>query len=498
MKRRAPFIAIVAVAYLLILGCNGDSEPGNGGLAATVPGTTAIPSPEASPVSTPRPSSALPPKSGVSIFDTRTGFRADIPVTDPYAYIDLQGTPWVVVVEKGTRRYYDLQGEEIPPPVINAHVFECSVVDGSAVILGRTYLGVPTCGIVSMDISATWMLFQVPGADVPIGGGRTASTWDQWVLNRHTDEHRLLQTGLRHCGGCDGRFGPGWSPDGRFVYFAETYDKGRIFLSDMETNKTRLISEGETITSAQPQWAGSSSLIYRGPGDTVIFEDLGAGSKRALSALQWPACFVADRYVYSAAGGQQVQVYSIAEQRIVATLIGTLDTNGNGYPISCPNPPPIAITEAGDDDEVVSVVSGGSSCAGIAVYRVADQVACVDLPLLVNETKENLRDDARSALSMQGDQVAIARLTDLAPPRPCTVSPCNQATIEALSQSGRSTGVDPFRRLHTYEVLVVDTKTGVQKTLATGLQSTSPPQLTWDSSSTYLLVRWPFETFSGP
>lgn len=170
-----------------------------------------------------------------------------------------------------------------------------------------------------------------------------------------------------------------------------------------------------------------------------------------------------------------------------------LETNGNGYPVSCPSQMPVQR----QDDTFVTVLAGATDCPGVAIYRATARVACVDLPVTIPGPKENLRKDARTVLSSNGTAVAIARLTESGGPVPCTPGqpPCNAATVEALN---RARPGNPFAPEHTYEVLIVDATSGTTRTLATGLKSPTPPALTFNAAGSHLLVRWPFETFSGP
>ena len=176
-----------------------------------------------------------------------------IPVTQPQANVEFGLADSVNLYEGGNQKSLDFDGKQIPLPVVNAHTFRCDVVDDIAVILGTPFrasaLLRPAIHRHRRHVNA----LQRPGPEVAVGAAKLP-TWDQWALNRHTDERRLLQAGLVHCGGCDGRFGAEWSPSGRFVYYAEYAQAGRTFLSDLETGTTRVISEGSTLVSAKPSW----------------------------------------------------------------------------------------------------------------------------------------------------------------------------------------------------------------------------------------------------
>ena len=50
-----------------------------------------------------------------------------------------------------------------------------------------------------------------------------------------TGEKRIVPPGLVACGGCDGRYGPRWSPDSGYVAYAETGGDQRRFLTDAQS-----------------------------------------------------------------------------------------------------------------------------------------------------------------------------------------------------------------------------------------------------------------------
>ncbi|MGE0685152.1 MAG: TolB family protein [Dehalococcoidia bacterium] len=408
MNRRVVLIASICALTVLLVACRSDIDEPEGTSPTAEAELTATSHRVVVATATPAP---LAP-AGIALFDVRSGSRSMIPATQPQASAEFGPGDLITVFDAPALKTYDFGGREVTPPVVNAHTFTCEVINGSAVVIGLTYPGVPSCGPgVSPDISGTWMLYSVPAADVSMDG-RTFSTWDQWVLNRHTDERRLLQSGLVHCGGCDGRFGPLWSHDGRFVVFSELVQQGRIFLSDLEGGTTRLLSRGSTESSVRPSWTPDNRLVHRASSGEAVLEDAVSGSRMTLTALRWPACLDSSGsyIVGTSAGGSNVSVYSVVEQRVVATLAGTFETNGNGYPMPCPEPPPVQR----QNDTFVTVLAGATDCPGVAIYRESARVACIDLPIAGAGVKENLRQDARTVLSSNGKAVAIARLTELA------------------------------------------------------------------------------------
>ena len=57
----------------------------------------------------------------------------------------------------------------------------------------------------------------LPGS-VEVGtSGYRVPQHDKWVVNVQSGATTRLQAGLVHCGGCDARYGPRWSPSSRLV-----------------------------------------------------------------------------------------------------------------------------------------------------------------------------------------------------------------------------------------------------------------------------------------
>jgi hypothetical protein len=297
-----------------------------------------------------------------------------------------------------------------------------------------------------------------------------------------------LQEGLVHCGGCDGRFGPGWSESGRFVYFSELIQDGRTFLHGFATAETRLLFEGSTEISAKPEWSPSEDLLlYGGADGRAILEDPAAGQIEDLPGMRWPARFDdSGRYVYGPSGEDEVVVFDLEAASVAATLGGTAWLNRTFVRDQ---------RVRAVDDTFVALLEWGGACEGASVYRGADRFACVEVTV-PNPDGPNSRDERlRTALSADGKWAAVARLVEAGEAPPCRENPCGQATIEALYGDPN---YNPSWRISRYEVLLVDTKSADTTILSDQTFSPSPPQLLWNADGTHLLVTWPYETSFGP
>ncbi|MGH2450735.1 MAG: hypothetical protein ACRDGE_05605 [Candidatus Limnocylindria bacterium] len=232
------------------------------------------------------------------------------------------------------------------------------------------------CGPISPD--GRWMTYEVPLGEDSLAG------WDQWAVDLETKERRLLQEGLRHCGGCDSRFGPTWSASGRYLYFSDLVSDGRIFLSDLQEGTTREIVSGSADSRYEPEWSPVSDvLLYPGSDLRTVLEDLQAGSAIVLEGLPWPAAFdPTGGYVYSPAWGDlppsaggSTAIYHIGTGRIVASLPGQprLLRGPIGGPMRSYTTPAVVGVEGG----FVAALEGASGCGGTAIYSEAAITTCV-------------------------------------------------------------------------------------------------------------------------
>src|SRR5690606_16470728 len=115
----------------------------------------------------------------------------------------------------------------------------------------------------------------------------------------------LLTDQLRHCGGCDARAGPAWSPSGWYVIVAETgggEDGAVVYLADTELGEATVLARGSNVNEAgrQPQWSPvEDALIAPGEdGSTQLMRP--AEGTTARIDVPWPARFdETGTYVYS-------------------------------------------------------------------------------------------------------------------------------------------------------------------------------------------------------
>lgn len=293
--KRLMLLTVLAVA---LVGCNGDQEPTTTPTGATNSAATGSP---ASPSATPTPAGVLVVPSRVWLADAAAGSaRMLYESTDQMAsHARFDGAAVEVWAGQSMPRF-NLDGSTAAAPTGS----RCSSPAGVVTIDGRTYPGVAACGSFSPD--GRWMLFERDAGEVQAPGGYTVPSWDQWVLEVSTGETTELQQGLLHCGGCDGLYGPRWSPTGRYVAYPEYGGELRRFLSEVATGETRQIGTGVGVSLA-PAWHPTEDrIIYSQANEAsgpAVYEDLGRGSKQQ-APLPWPVGFDASgQYLYSPAWG---------------------------------------------------------------------------------------------------------------------------------------------------------------------------------------------------
>jgi hypothetical protein len=285
-----------------------------------------------------------------------------------------------------------------------------------------------------------------PSASLP--NGFSVPVWDQWVVELATGRSRLLQAGLVHCGGCDGRFGEEWSKSGRLLFFAESRSGGSTFVSDMQTGVTRKLFSGSTEISVKPDWSPAADmLVYRSDDGVSVVEDFTSGTRTELPELGWPVRFdPSGIYLYSPAWDDdrkgavgETKVYDVQARRVIATLPGRPRPEGMWLPLE-----PVKAA----DGTFIVILERAADCDGVAVYRDQKRVACIV-------------GGQGGSFSPDGKRAVVARA--VVPP--------------ALGQSGQ------------YEIVLVDTAGGQTRTLysVAGL-----PELIWNNASSHLLVLSPF------
>jgi hypothetical protein len=353
-------------------------------------------------------------------------------------------------------RLFDLDGTERDD---EATAGLCVGVVGGAEVDGRRYEDAG-CGPISPD--GRWMTYQVAAGDVEINGDYTVPTWDQWVVELETDGRRLLRGGLRHCGGCDFRFGPEWSPSGRYLVVPELLDGGFVYLSDVRSGATRNISDvpRPTMLDQRPTWSPVDDRLLRPAGDgSTILEDLEAGTRTTLANLPWPAAWDGTgTLVYSPAWGTATNDETATTVVVAATtgeVIATLD--------GAPSPsrlwgvggaPIVPVGEGG----LLAAMAVSPDCSGTIVHGPG------------TEDRACLEGAVGAQPSPDGRSVAFARRTGTA---------------------GAIEGPGLFPGLAIYEIAVYDVATGETTVVADGAIAGQFPDIVWNDAGTHILIRWP-------
>jgi hypothetical protein len=303
------------------------------------------------------------------------------------------------------------------------------------------------------------MLYAIDAEPVAVTDDYEVPAWDQWLINLETGDRTLLRERMRHCGGCDGRFGPEWSADSQFVFFSELYAPGDVLLTNTSTLETRAIgsAEGATDITQKPVWSASGSrLLHPGPAGSAILEDLATAETLDLGDLPWPAAFdPTDRYVYSPAARfnpadpTEVTIVDLSTLEVVAMLPGLIDSlliwGAGGPPV------------VGVDRGLVAALRKTPNCRGTVVYRAG-------------EASEICVEGGYGAIfSPDASRVAIAVQREL-------------VSLTYLDFGGPAWRTD---------IVIVDLATGDLRTVAEAAYSNHPPDMTWNDAGTHILIRWP-------
>jgi hypothetical protein len=236
------------------------------------------------------------------------------------------------------------------------------------------------CGSLSPD--RRWFTYAVDAGEYTHPSGYTVPVWDQWVANLETGDNRLMQEGLIHCGGCDGRYGPRWSPSSRFVVFSEFGGDGRRWLSDVVPGVTIEIGAGFEITQA-PAWAPTGDLLlYSTPAGGTVLRDPVNDTIRAFP-IDWPAAFdVTGTFAYSPAWLYHIgpekdpdapkpstTIVDVTSGEVVERLSGAAP-----YTFLWTGDMAVAHTGAG----LLAVLQGASGCDGTAIYLDGELSRCIE------------------------------------------------------------------------------------------------------------------------
>lgn len=471
MSMPHPRLVIVVVA-LALLAAACDRSEGPAATSSPTASVTASPSPTAAGVestattsptpqaSAPPPSESIEVASTVQLIDVGTGTARTLyqGVAQRAGSAAFEDDEVVVFAGEQSLRFR-LDGS----PVIGSPRPErsCREANGTAEVGGRSYAGV-RCGSISPDGRS--MAYMVQTGEVAVGAsGYRVPQHDMWAVNLDTGATTRLQAGLVHCGGCDARYGPRWSPSSRYVAYAEFGGSGRRFLSDLSTGTTRQIAAGNEVSDA-PEWSPRGDLIAYSTaahGTGARLEELAAGASRELT-VAWPVRFDAGgSYLYSPAwaavpkSGTPAVTTTITEVTTGKTL-GTL-----------PGAPPAdflwtgatAVTRSAGSNGYLAVLQQAPSCAGTAIYAEgASEPRCIAGGAQGQSTPDGLR-------------VAIAR--DVG-----QVGPVHGPGFSAQS-------------LPRYDIDVVNLVGGGGRTVVASAASFAPPLMLWNAAGTHLLVLWP-------
>lgn len=317
-RRRLLLLAAVAAGPLLLGACTADDDDPTAEATSTLSPAS---SPSATPTTEPPPTETPPWREqelGLWLIDLNAGEVLSLwedpgdtayPITRGFSrdgdgvWVWDRGSSWV---------RYDLEGEEMerttafPPDSPHGHT--CEQPDRA--LVRSVVNGVEhevNCGIFSPD--GRFMLYEV-NVDSP---GDPMGRYEAWTLNVESGERTLVSDQLRHCGGCDGRVGPAWSPSGRYALVGETYGgpDSTMYLHDTETRDTRAVATGSYVSGlgSNIRWSPTADA-YIAPSDRGSFiERLPSGERVALADLSWPARFDDTGELAYSPGGQ----YTLSE-----------------------------------------------------------------------------------------------------------------------------------------------------------------------------------------
>lgn len=457
-------LAVAVCALSLATACSsGDDD------AATTPTTTPGPTESATATISPTtaPGATLP--AGVTSVPSRallveasSGKVTELFKSETEMAWDARFDGDVVEVFAGSsRQRFNLDGSAAGPG--SAPINRCSASGTGVAIDGRGYADVASCGEFSPD--GRWMMFRKDAGTFTHPSGYVGPVWDQWVLEVASGTTKELQKGLLHCGGCDARYGPRWSPTSRYVAYAELGGEFRRFLSDVATGATRQIAFGSEVTTA-PAWHPTrDELVYSVtalPSGPAVLEDVAGGTTRDLP-IAWPVAFDASgEYLYSPAWGYDPKAAShtttiLASSSLdkVAELSGAppawLAWRGNGQAVSFAAGGPVA------------ALQGAAGCDGTAIYSSPSRQHCIP-------------DGRMGAINAPGSFAAVARYLGM-------TGHVKGPGFEALEMA-------------RYSIELVDVASGATRTIVPEVVSWDyqAPVIRWNDDGTHLVVLAPSAT----
>lgn len=452
MMRRLFRLCILATVALAV-GCDSD-----GGSEASVTPSPSVPATVAAstalPTASPTTVAQTTPPNEVASPPPRTVWLIDIAAEAVHTlFEDVDQVPWGVEfvgpesvrvgMPSGEWETFGADGQPAPDPLDH----DCR----------ESSTGVTVDGVHYPELSSCWSLSPTGGHALYSANIGSDQSWDQWVVDLETGERTLLQEHLRHCGGCDGRFGPVWSPAGRYVLIPELVGDGWLYLSDVESGATRIVGQGTDITY-RPSWSPDDDdlfLVHTEDDETALI-DAATGEVTALP-LAWPASFDSSgRFVYSPSGDaledalQETTVFDL-QAGSLTHLPGVTDW----YYLRWGTPVVAGSTEG------FTAVLEADGCNGSVIYATGHDVRCVE-------------DASGGAPSPDGGRVALARLI-----------PGGGVTYRGIA-------------FPQYELILFDVATGEVEVIAEGAYSGEdhpnlriPPRMEWNGSGALLLVVWP-------
>ena len=463
MTRLVPLLGSVAVLFLAACTSNGEPSPTATPTTEATAAPTLTPTPGTQPGRPPPTTEATPPPAAalttlaatVWLIDLESEVVTTIVEDDddrPFAAEfsesgDILVRYWIdrAPVDRIYAPSGALLDETEPEP-------RCTEADIGAQIDGQILLGA-SCGSFSPD--GRLMTYRVVTDE--------QLSWDQWLVDLENGVQRLLHADLHDCGGCDFRFGPGWSPSSRYLVLPDL--TSQVFLIDTLTGASTDIALDDRATqlSSAPQWSPlRDQLVRPGPDGTTILQNLEAGTALELTDVPWPAAFdPTGTYVYSPAWAvssdvgphQRTTVAEVATGEVVGGRVGT--------------PSSERIWGVGGDP---IVAAGGNFVAALENSEDCPGGTLIFDPGLPAAT---CVEDARAAvLSPDASLVALARETGRTGP---------------VSGPGFSTS----EGLLTFEIIVFDRSTKEVTVVAEGVADHVFPAIIWNEAGTRLLIRWP-------
>ncbi len=440
-------LVLFAAAVLGSTACSGGNNvPSSGGSPSTSLTTT---SPGSTPPDAPAGTEVA---STVRLMDALTGASTVLYESTVTAAFGAEFLGEAIVVRAGDQVLrFGLDGAKLPQ---QSNGGRCREVGSAAEFNGRQYVGV-RCGNISPN--QHWMTYPMDAGERTLPSGSVVPMWDQWVVDIQSGKTRLLQTGLVHCGHCEARYGPQWSPSSRYVAYAEYGGAERRFLSDVQTGATRQIGHGSELADA-PLWAPAGDVLVYGspPPGIARYEDLTAGVSRDLS-IAWPVAFdTSGTLLYSPAWTYHPDGRPVATTIVEAATGEELATLSGAATVAFHYPGGSALARRVDG--FVATLRESIGCAGTAVF----------VPGIANP--QCVSDAAEARLSPNGALIAIAREVG-------KTGSVHGPAFEAASSTK-----------YEIDIVVVGGKT---RTVLTGLTSNAPPLMVWNAAGTHLLVLWP-------